>query len=94
MPKIKNTVSSQKRRAQTIEEISEKLCQDICGAVGEIRGRKRLTQAEFAKMAGLPASTFSKRLKNANDFELGEIIKIIAAFPEIRENLANSISTL
>ena len=94
MPKINYLKSREEKQKDLLEKTTEKLCGDIRAAVFEILGRKYLTQTEFAKIAGLNQSTLSKRLKNPTDFEIGELIKIIVAFPEIREKLADSILNL
>ena len=94
MPKVTSMMTREERQKDLFEKTTVKLCGDIRAAVFEILGRRYLTQTEFAEMAGINQSTLSKRLKNPTDFKTKEIIKIIIAFPEIRENLANSISSL
>jgi predicted DNA-binding protein (UPF0251 family) len=94
MPKVTSMMSREEKQKDLVEKKSVKLCEDIREAVFSVYGRKQLNQSEFAKIAGLSQPTLSNRLKNPMDLELGELVKIIAAFPEIRENLANSISTL
>jgi predicted transcriptional regulator len=94
MPKITSMMSKSDKQKYLIEKKSVKLCEDIREAVFRVYGKNYLTQTEFAKISGLNQSTLSKRLKNPMDLELGELVKIITAFPEIREHLANSISSL
>ena len=94
MPKTKYLMSAGQKQADSLEAKTKKFSDDIRGAVGEVRGRLDLTQGEFAKMAGLNASTFSKRLKNPKDFEASDFLKMIVAFPQIREKLIASLEQL
>jgi len=93
MPKTKYLYSKEEKEADILETRKKILKGDICGAVSKARALRGLTQDEFAKCAGINRGTFSLRLKEPTDFRLEELFKIQSAFPEIRDDIAKSITT-
>ena len=94
MPKIKYALSAEERRKLKIQEKTEKICKDIRVSIFGVRGKCNIGQNEMAEMTGFSPSTFSHRLKRPENFTFGELVKMVAAFPDIRESMIRAISEL
>ena len=94
MPEVKCFRSAKQKQAERLEAQIAKLNKDTLGAVGEIRGRYQLRQNDVAEMTGFNTGTFSLRLKNPEKFTLEEMLKMFAAFPEMREKFISSLQSL
>jgi len=94
MPKIKYTKNAKEKQQELVKDKTEEICKELRSAIFAVRGRYNLNQTEFAEIIGIPQSTLSKRLNTPNDFDIGEIAKIIITFPEICAPLANVISDI